>query len=113
MPAPSCAGPTAPSKAPPTRAATAPPAAGRPRRVISQPAGAAGYYRLGRAFRESDMIRTLLACAVAASLLAGCEDTNAGFKAVGGLESLGGAFGPPRADTPAAPVPCRSGQTCR
>ena len=59
------------------------------------------------------MIRMLLACAVATFLLAGCEDTNAGFKAVGGLESLGGAFDTHQAKAPSAPEPCAAGQRCR
>jgi hypothetical protein len=55
------------------------------------------------------MTRLLLVCALALPLLAGCEDSQLGFKAVDGLEHLGGAT-----DTHKAPEPaCPAGQSCR
>jgi hypothetical protein len=55
------------------------------------------------------------ALVLALPLLAGCEDADAGFRAVDSLESLGGAFGPPQHAPPHAPAGCpadKSVQRC-
>jgi hypothetical protein len=62
------------------------------------------------------MTRLLLACALAIPLLAGCQDTDLGFKAVDGLEHLGGAFDSHRTTQAPDPALCpadKTAATCR
>jgi hypothetical protein len=61
------------------------------------------------------MARLLRVCAltVALPLLAGCEDADAGFRAVDSLQSLGGALAQPPHAPPHGPGGCPADQNVR